>query len=636
MSPTTFNILVILLVSMLFCLLSSYFRFAFKHSRNKNEDIELLDRIDVSDRAEYFADLLENNLTFFLNGEWGMGKTEYLQEVEEYSSKKFIYLHLWNIKDERSVIKIGFSLLHPAINLLCRIFLIGSVVVSILVTPAINLGIGEVTSNLFSEGVFTNFIIPVGTILALFVAVWQFFKYKSDDFYYKFFQTSFSGFLLRNKVLIIDDFDRVSKETQEESYKLFNCLNKSLPIIFVGDYSLIDYKEDKYLQKIIDQKMELPYSLYPQNIWTEYFSKLQSDYSIQVDEKFVNLFLEEKRNLRERKMYHYYVNHELEVRGKKNYVQIYQQLAIIYLYLFYPSKYRRLVGGEQPFDVFNQSLWIFDDVLSNKSGYPKAYLYNKQGYYLYEKVLTLTQEEATKLLNEPNLKEVILSKKSHVDDLREYIDRNYSHIEKEIKYNLLDAALKSIFIGEEGRILFTIIEKYSKEFISKADSLDEIILISKWNEKLDENKFDFSQKLYFYKEYLLITYEKLSKIYPYLDLSSEDFQRGKQKKYYFLTFLTINKRWNDLFWPESYWKHMDLIFEEDYLAYLYILEKLKLVDVDYELLRIVVYNNIIEKETKSELPGVKFALGEIKSNLEKLSEKNFTIKYQDERIIDIV
>lgn len=55
--------------------------------------------------------------------------------------------------------------------------------------------------------------------------------------------------------MIIDDFDRISQLNQEGAYKLFNCLNGKLPIIFVGEYDKIKHEEDKYLQKIINQKL---------------------------------------------------------------------------------------------------------------------------------------------------------------------------------------------------------------------------------------------------------------------------------------------------------------------------------------------------------------------------------------------
>ncbi|MFZ4355344.1 protein MraZ, partial [Enterococcus gallinarum] len=121
---------------------------------------------------------------------------------------------------------------------------------------------------------------------------------------------------------MIDDFDRISEENQEGAYKLFNCLNGKLPIIFVGDYSLITKAKSKYLQKIINHKIELPVSLYPMYIWDEYFKNLNKLLKIDVSQLLINLFIEENRNLRERSMFHYYVMQELVQKNKKDYVQI--------------------------------------------------------------------------------------------------------------------------------------------------------------------------------------------------------------------------------------------------------------------------------------------------------------------------
>lgn len=85
-----------------------------------------------------------------------------------------------------------------------------------------------------------------GNFICISMAV---FKYKSDSLYYKFLNSNKTKFLLKKKVLVIDDFDRISEENQEGAYKLFNCLNGKLPIIFVGDYSKITKRESKYLQK---------------------------------------------------------------------------------------------------------------------------------------------------------------------------------------------------------------------------------------------------------------------------------------------------------------------------------------------------------------------------------------------------
>ncbi|WP_275399713.1 P-loop NTPase fold protein, partial [Enterococcus faecium] len=65
----------------------SYMKFEIeKMEKRKKEDEHLL-HIDTSDAAKVFANLLNNNLTFFLHGEWGTGKTEFLKEVEENTKK---------------------------------------------------------------------------------------------------------------------------------------------------------------------------------------------------------------------------------------------------------------------------------------------------------------------------------------------------------------------------------------------------------------------------------------------------------------------------------------------------------------------------------------------------------------------
>ncbi|MGH2123196.1 P-loop NTPase fold protein, partial [Enterococcus faecalis] len=82
-----------------------------------------------------------------LNGEWCAAKTEYLKQVEKITKtnnkQNFVYLNLWNVMDERTVINIAFSDLHPVINYLFKILIVFSVVISILITPAINLNLSE-------------------------------------------------------------------------------------------------------------------------------------------------------------------------------------------------------------------------------------------------------------------------------------------------------------------------------------------------------------------------------------------------------------------------------------------------------------------------------------------------------------
>lgn len=73
--------------------------------------------IDTSEYARKFAELLEENgdKTYFLQGVWGSGKTEYLKEVEKQSEGrlKFVYLELWKPKINQSLSRSLFAAVSP-------------------------------------------------------------------------------------------------------------------------------------------------------------------------------------------------------------------------------------------------------------------------------------------------------------------------------------------------------------------------------------------------------------------------------------------------------------------------------------------------------------------------------------------
>ena len=204
-----------------------------------------LEHIDTSVAAKNFADLLYDNKTYFLNGSWGSGKSEFLKEVKRGSQNKLITIDFWRLSDTRSTIEIAFSKLHPLLYWTIRLGIILLVAVSILMTNVVDIGL----SNYF--GGSKPLILKLGGVVALIVAVWQVFKKKSDEFYC-FLLSKLPKF---SKVLIIDDFDRMSEKQQEESYKLFSLINGKLPIVFVGDITKVHKNDDNYLSKIIDRQV---------------------------------------------------------------------------------------------------------------------------------------------------------------------------------------------------------------------------------------------------------------------------------------------------------------------------------------------------------------------------------------------
>ncbi|MFQ9321350.1 MAG: P-loop NTPase fold protein [Enterococcus durans] len=631
-----YRLILIMCLSTIIYFVVSYLRFEKTKEIKRKEDDEYLIQIDTSESAKHFATLLSNNLTFFLNGEWGTGKTEYLKEVEKHTKKKLVYVNLWNIKDERSVISIGFSKLHPVRNFLYRTLLIGSVVVSILITPAFNIGLGKGVSYFLGDTILTKFIIPVATIFSLFVAVWQFFKYKSDDVYYKLFQSRFTEYFLRKKILIIDDFDRISESNQEGAYKLFNCISGKLSIIFVGDYSKLEEDEkNKYLQKIIDQKVELPYILHPKNIWTDYFKRLEEKLSFKTIESITNTFIAENRNLRERKMFHHYVIQELELRDKKEYVQINQQLVVIYLYLFYPSVYRNLVADQSISQAFRtKELDELASILENVKGYPKPFKDRRQGYFLYEKVLTLTEEQAVELLQNSSLESIMIKQGSHFDDLYEYVFLNYLYMNTDTRQDLLKAALTNIYNDQDSALVRSIIKFKNDEFTKGSYSISNNLTIDSWKGNLDEYAFDISQQLYFFENYLKISFFSLSNIYNNLKLESDDFSKGRRKDYYFLTFISKNKMWQRFDWPEIYWESLNMIFSENEQNYLFVLDVLRLIEFDQNNETIIAYKDVYNELKEVSLEGASEAFEKIISKLNLICDKlNIKIEIRDKNIV---
>ena len=296
-----------------------------------------LKHIDTSVAAKNVAKLLDENKTYFLNGNWGSGKTEFLVEVDKNTNKKLVTIDFWRLSDNRSTIEIVFSKLHPWKYRILRFLIVLCVALSILMTNVVDLGLSS-----FFESFCVKLI--VGSIVLL-VAIYQFFKIKSDGFYSCLLTSKCLS--LSRKVLVIDDFDRMSNKQQEESYKIFSLLNGKLPIVFVGDIEKVHLKDNNFLSKIIDRRIELPFVLHPSNIWQDYFELLSKKLNTSLSDDFWRRFSFENRNLRDRNHFNDYVNQEFFSREKFEHVQEEQQLWIIYAYLFYPELYKQLLKNEE-------------------------------------------------------------------------------------------------------------------------------------------------------------------------------------------------------------------------------------------------------------------------------------------------
>lgn len=408
-----------------------------------------LEHIDTSVAAKNFAKLLYDNKTYFLNGSWGSGKSEFLKEVKRSSQNKLITIDFWRLSDTRSTIEIAFSKLHPPLYWTIRLGIILLVSVSILMTNVVDIGL----SNYF--GGSKPLILKLGGVVALIVAVWQVFKKKSDEFYC-FLLSKLPKF---SKVLIIDDFDRMSEKQQEESYKLFSLINGKLPIVFVGDITKVHKNDDNYLSKIIDRQVELPFDLHPSNIWDNYFSVLEDKFNIGLSNDFKKRINSDQKNLRDREHFNDYVNQEFFTRGKLDHVQVEQQLLVIYAYLFYPDLYMNLLKGE-PIKVEKSEESDFQDIISightlkeqlseiqssDNSDYPLSFKKNKLEYLLYEQTSNRTKIELDLLFtsnSEELISEIIESDQS--SDFYQYLSSQFQLFSKKNEKTTFDYGNKRI------------------------------------------------------------------------------------------------------------------------------------------------------------------------------------------------
>ncbi|WP_162919411.1 P-loop NTPase fold protein [Brochothrix thermosphacta] len=559
-------------------------------------------KIDTSEARENLDKLLEENKNYFLHASWGSGKTEFLKSGKKKSRKKLVYLDLWRVKDESTVANTTFRLLYKYNAIIFKILFIICIMISILMTDIVNLGIEK---KMLDFGIPSNAlsgVILCASLVALFVAVWQFLKIKSDSFYIKMLAIC-NWTKCSQKVLVVDDFDRVDIAKQIESYKVFNILSGRIPIIFVGDYFKIAKQEDNYSQKIIDRQIELPYVLHPQCIWDSYFDMLQKNFNFKIDDSFKSLFISENRNLREQYHFNDYVNLEFLEKEKLDRVQINQQLLIIYLYLFHKEYYhklqdewfpthnlpkddkeRRKVVGILDNAIFdNEVEKVIDYVLSSNNEYPSDFLRFKQRYYLFEEASNLSLKEIDLILdNTDMLKEEIELHGNYSDDFYRYVsflfevnrEDNDDKI-KESKEKIIKSSFELLKVNKVSLLISLVLDKMFVEYINyRKPEDDDTFLSINFFESHENYDLDISQKIYFFTKVFTRT--------PYKDikeyfaegienaLKENELYESQNKKPYLLNINVLDSNGSWIYpkkWSENVKEKVNDLLDEDFITF---------------------------------------------------------------------
>ena len=524
-----------------------------------------LEHIDTSVAAKNFADLLYDNKTYFLNGSWGSGKSEFLKEVKRGSQNKLITIDFWRLTDTRSTIEIAFSKLHPLLYWAIRLGVVLLVAVSILMTNVVDIGLG----NYF--GGSKPLILKLGGVVALIVALWQVFKKKSDEFYC-FLLSKLPKF---SKVLIIDDFDRMSEKQQEESYKLFSLINGKLPIVFVGDITKVHKNDDNYLSKIIDRQVELPFDLHPSNIWEGYFRKLTKALDFRDDDGLETLFF--NKNLRDMQKFNDYVNQEFFVRGKKDRVRPEQQLAIIYLFLFEYDMYKmqistdnRILRNKFQNDPYKLgTVRIIEKILFDNSydWTPFIFRFNRGSYILFEATSNHLEQDLKALLdgNGSELKLAVLHS-TRYSDFYQYISHHLGDIDASRKQKLFEIAINLSINHSYSETIDMIIKEKNTEIVrdqvrrNKSEEDLIIYIIKEWKDFLSSYVTDPSEVLLILVKHDILSFTELGIVFNKLNelfKTNKNFTTLKEfnrPEILFIIYLcSIEKyntfeRWDDLIW----------------------------------------------------------------------------------------
>lgn len=510
--------------------------------KNKSWKIK---KINTSFYAKKFAEILEENgsKTYFLQGVWGSGKTEYLKEVEKNAKDnlKFIYLKLWEPKNNETLAKSLFSAIHPNLMGLVNFGTFLYILLTILASSFLSLISIIPKINIIAKGKIyfsinnNDFVLYLILVVIIFVSLLGFLKDKAlneDKLLMYLSLRSLHAGMIKNKVLVIDDFDRIDKDLQKELYKVFNAIHegkkeecwflkqlrgvalkmkvsfKGYPeerrkkefkdirpggprVIFVGDLDNIVKIKDNYLRKIVDQVISLPLMLSAQN----FTGQIQDIIKTNIDNKtnidlIKKMFIDERRTLRDGNQFLAYAKNEFIDQEKKGRVQTDQQLLIIYLYLFHRKDYKELVDSafqKRNVQFLDISIKKYDksitEVLERKGNiYPYVFKENKLAYFINELTSNKSVLELDDIIDNPS-KLITLLYPNNLDD-----DKDINN-EVQEDYNELKLYIEGMELGLYGsireRLETNAIAVMRKEPRHKPNELLKFIL-QKWIKNIPE------------------------------------------------------------------------------------------------------------------------------------------------------
>lgn len=460
-----------------------------------------IEKIDTSNNAKIFANMINDSpKTYFLDGKWGSGKTEYLKEVEKYLRKDIhvINVELWKPKDKSSLSKLMFENIHPHqsefIKILIKTFIFLSVLGSIVISFK-----GFFQNNFYvskNESIILGVILSVTTIIT---TLYTFIDAKWVDLNRFYMEKSIKSLvdIKRPKLLIIDDFDRLETSVRDQLFLLFNSIHGRTRVIFIGDLHNLDNVKQDYMSKIIDKKVSLPNQMHSSNVAVELGKRINEiigNDNFQFD-ILSELFEKEKRTARDANHLLSYIQIEFQCDNKRGKVQNQQQILIIYLYLFHIDLYHKLVDQLLPdidekylnFYVSSESKESNDNqetnndmkfdaefytnyLLQPNDNNPTDYISNRNAYYINEIVNIHSIIELRDILNndDSELEEIFMDSNNSLlySEFLNYINRmsieEYNSVKRILEKNSI-LTMKSEVRHSPNELIRLIFEKKLEE-----------------------------------------------------------------------------------------------------------------------------------------------------------------------------
>ena len=325
---------------------------------SKNREINSIeeDRFGLENHVkEFYEQYIDSDYTgtVLLSGNWGVGKSSYINLVENYAiknkeSNKFIRLNFWAFSGEQTIYRYIFTNLYPRINIILNWLAPIVVALFFLLNNFINW--------MFSNPVNWNLLAPL-LILTSIVTVFQDKAIKEG--WYESSVTKKFKTKKQKLIIVVDDFDRIPSNIRDDIYAVLSNLNafNNHLIIIIGEYERLKGKSEEslFIQKIIDKIIIMPHSMSSRNVWYHFRETLESisgfadisETDIILLGDIQNAFIVEQRNMRD--SIHLLEVFEKEYANKKEKVNFSELLLMCYIYEFHHGFYNEIVHDKSKF-----------------------------------------------------------------------------------------------------------------------------------------------------------------------------------------------------------------------------------------------------------------------------------------------